>query len=124
RDEVACRQLASRARKAIAARRPRFSSDPAQRRTVSERFLAACEGRDLDGLLQLLAPDATLVSDGGGRTRAALNEIHGADRVARFLVGVLTKRTGTERTLPSIHGGPGMAWIDDEGHLVGVMSTS
>lgn len=124
RDEAACRQLASRARKAIEARRPRFSSDPAQRRTVSERFLAACEGRDLDGLLRLLAPDVTLVSDGGGKARAALNEIHGADRVARFLVGVLRKRTGSERVLPSVHGAPGMAWHDAAGHLVGVLSTS
>lgn len=124
RDVVACRQLASRARKAIEARRPRFASDPAQRRSVSERFLDACAGRDLDGLLALLAPDATLVSDGGGKARAALNEIHGADRVARFLVGVLTRRTGSERTLPSIHGAPGMAWLADDGHLVGVLSTS
>lgn len=124
RDEVACRQLASRARKAIEARRPRFDSDPAQRRTVSQRFLAACQGRDIHGLLRLLAPDVTLVSDGGGKARAALNEIHGADRVARFLVGVLTKRAGTERTLPSVHGAPGMAFHDPDGHLVGVLSTS
>lgn len=124
RDEVACRQLASRARKAIEARRPRFASDPAQRRTVSQQFLAACQGRDLDGLLRVLAPDVTLVSDGGGKVRAALNEIHGADRVARFLVSVLAKRTGTERNLASVHGTPGMAWRDADGRLVGVLSTS
>lgn len=124
RDEAACRKLASRARQAIEARRPRFSSDPVQRRTVSERFLDACAGRDLDALLRLLAPDATLITDGGGKARAALNEIHGADRVARFLVGVLSKRTGSEQTLPSVHGAPGMAWLSDSGDLVGVLSTS
>jgi RNA polymerase sigma-70 factor (ECF subfamily) len=87
RAEPAVRQLAHRAREHVQARRPRFPADRAVRREVTERFLAASLGGDLDDLLRVLAPDVTLVADGGGLATAPRQPIHGRDKVARFLVG-------------------------------------
>ncbi|MGY1591553.1 RNA polymerase sigma factor SigJ [Geodermatophilus sp. SYSU D00708] len=86
RSEAAVRQMAHRAREHVQARQPRFDADRAAQRTVTERFLAACAGGDVDALLAALAPDVVLISDGGGRAKAALRPISGADKVARFLL--------------------------------------
>jgi RNA polymerase sigma-70 factor (ECF subfamily) len=75
----------------MAARRPRFESSPEQEESLTQSFLAACLDGDMEGLLALLSEDATLYSDGGGKTRAALNPIRGAEKVARFLAGILDK---------------------------------
>lgn len=92
RGEPAVRQLAGRARRHVEERRPRYEADPAQRRALTERFLAAAAGGDLEELVALLAPDVRLVGDGGGRSKAPLRVLQGADKVGRFLVGVA--RTG------------------------------
>ncbi|MGX1566081.1 sigma-70 family RNA polymerase sigma factor, partial [Streptomyces sp. NPDC055509] len=63
RGEAAVRQLAGRARKHVEERRPRYEVDPAQRRDLTERFLAAAADGDLEGLMALLAPDVRLVGD-------------------------------------------------------------
>ncbi|MFC8420116.1 RNA polymerase sigma-70 factor [Streptomyces sp. NPDC057236] len=91
RGEPAVRQLAGRARAHVEERRPRYEVDPAQRRDLTERFLAAAAGGDLEGLLELLAPDARLVGDSGGKSRAPLRVLEGADHVGRFLLGVARK---------------------------------
>ena len=88
RTEPAVRQLAHRAREHVAARRPRFDTDAAAQREVTERFLAAAVGGDVEGLLAVLAPGAVLLTDGGGKAKAALRPIVGADKVARFLAAV------------------------------------
>ncbi|WP_369387837.1 RNA polymerase sigma factor SigJ [Streptomyces sp. CG1] len=88
RGEAAVRQLAGRARRHVDERRPRYEVDPARRRELTDRFLAAAAEGDLDGLVSLLAPDVRLVSDSGGKAKAALRIVHTADKVARFLVGV------------------------------------
>ncbi|MGW1027189.1 RNA polymerase sigma factor SigJ [Streptomyces sp. NPDC002577] len=88
RSEPAVRQLAARARKHVDARRSRFAVDPAERRDVTERFLAAAAGGDIEGLMSLLAPDVQLVSDSGGKSKAPLRVIESADKVGRFLVAV------------------------------------
>ncbi len=88
RSEVAVRQLAHRARDHVRERRPRFGADQATRLTVTERFLEAAVGGDLNALMEILAPGVTLVGDGGGRARAPLHPIYGADKVARFLVAL------------------------------------
>jgi len=88
RNEPAVRQLARRAREHVRARRTRFAVDRAQRRRVTERFLGAAMSGDLDGLVALLAPDATLVGDGGGKAPAPLRVIQGAAKVARFLLAI------------------------------------
>jgi RNA polymerase sigma-70 factor (TIGR02957 family) len=88
RSEDGVRQVAHRARRHVAERRSRFSADRAERRRVTEEFLSAALGGDLDRLLAVLAPDVVLVTDGGGKRTAARRPIEGAAPVARFLVGI------------------------------------
>ncbi|MFB6676599.1 RNA polymerase sigma-70 factor [Streptomyces sp. NPDC056390] len=87
RSESAVRQLAGRARKHVDERRPRFDVDPVEQRDLTERFLAAATGGDLEGLMTILAPDARLVGDSGGKSKAPLRVIESADKVGRFLLG-------------------------------------
>jgi RNA polymerase sigma factor (sigma-70 family) len=90
RSPSAIRQLAHRAREHVHARRPRYQPDPRVRQQVTERFLAAALGGDLDALLQILAPEVTLWGDGGGKAQAAggLRPLHGRDKVARLLATI------------------------------------
>ncbi|WP_370416654.1 RNA polymerase sigma factor SigJ [Streptomyces fradiae] len=88
RSEAAVRQLAGRARRHVDEGRPRYDVDPAQRRDLTERFLAAAADGDLTGLLALLAPDVRLVGDSGGKTKGPLRIIESADKVGRFLLAV------------------------------------
>ena len=87
KDEAACRQLFSRAKKHISENRPRFRTNPKTHREMLERFVAAVSAGEMDGLLQLLSDDVTLWADGGGKTRgAALEPLHGREAVARFVI--------------------------------------
>ncbi|MER6126149.1 RNA polymerase sigma-70 factor [Streptomyces sp. NPDC001795] len=88
RSEPAVRQLAARARSHVDERRPRYDVDPAERREMTERFLAASVDGDLEGLIGLLAPDVRLVGDSGGRAKAPLRVLVTADKVGRFITGV------------------------------------
>jgi len=112
---AAVRQIAHRAREHVAARRPRMEVSPTEQQAVVERFLAAVRGGDLQGLLDVLAPDVVLVADGGGVAQAAPRPLVGADRVARFLMGA-SRLEGIEASTVWINGGPG-ARIDVEGVL-------
>ncbi|MDX3417444.1 RNA polymerase sigma-70 factor [Streptomyces sp. MD20-1-1] len=91
RGEAAVRRLAARARRHVDERRPRYDVAPARRRDLTERFLDAAAGGDLAGLMELLAPDVRLVGDSGGKARAPLRVLDGADHVGRFFVGVAGK---------------------------------
>ncbi|OQD56287.1 RNA polymerase subunit sigma-24 [Streptomyces phaeoluteigriseus] len=82
---VAVRQIAHRARAHVAARRPREVVTPAETRGALEAFQRAIETGDLQRLLDMIAPDVVLLTDGGGVVRAALTPVVGADRVARVL---------------------------------------
>jgi RNA polymerase sigma-70 factor, ECF subfamily len=109
RSESAIRQVGTRARSHVQARRPRYDAPADTRRQVTEKFLAACVGGDLNQMMELLAPDVTAWTDGGGKVRAALRPLHGADRVARFLLGVLARELpdlGVQRVL--VNGEPGL----------------
>src|SRR3546814_6754401 len=88
----ACRQRGQRARQHGGARRPRFEVDRARHAELVERFTAACNGADLDELLDLLTADATYVADGGATTKAARHPIVGATRVSRFMAYVYGRR--------------------------------
>jgi RNA polymerase sigma-70 factor (TIGR02957 family) len=88
RSDAAVRQLVHRAREHVRARRPRFEVDKGQQREVTERFLAAATGGDLDQLMEVLAPEVTLTTDGGGIAKAALRPIVGAAKVARFVAAI------------------------------------
>jgi RNA polymerase sigma-70 factor, ECF subfamily len=114
KSEAACRQIVKRARESVAERRPRFAPSPEHRDRLTQEFVSACATGDMNALLATLSSDITLFSDGGGKTRAALNPIHGPDRVARFLLGLLAKRPASYRTRPAvINGEPGViSYID------------
>jgi RNA polymerase sigma-70 factor (ECF subfamily) len=86
-----CRKLAQRARTQVQEDRPRFAADPEQETRLSEAFLVASSSGDVEALARLLAHDAVMYSDGGGKRKAALNPIYGSDRIARFFAGVLRK---------------------------------
>lgn len=88
RTEAAVRQLGGRARRHVEERKPRYDVDPAQRRDLTERFLAAAAGGDIAELLVLLAPDVRLVGDSGGKAKAPLRILQSADKVGRFLFAV------------------------------------
>ncbi|GAA2253527.1 RNA polymerase sigma-70 factor [Actinomadura luteofluorescens] len=94
RSPAAVRQLAHRAREHVQARRPRYQADPKVQRQATERFLQAALGADLEALMEILAPDVTLWTDGGGKSKAtsALRPIKGADRVARAIAGTTARR--------------------------------
>jgi RNA polymerase sigma-70 factor, ECF subfamily len=107
--EPAVRQVAHRARAHVAARRPRYASDPRAHRTVSERFLAACTSGELSELVGVLAPDVTLVADGGGVARAPRMPLRGAVTVARFLLLGMTQTPADLRIEPvTLNGEPGL----------------
>src|SRR5215218_7071345 len=105
---AAVRQIAHRDREHLAARRPRVQVSRAEQEAVVERFLAAVRNGDVQGLLDVLAPDVVVVSDGGGVVAASLRPIVGARRVAAFLGG-LPQRVGAFETRPMrLNGGPAM----------------
>jgi RNA polymerase sigma-70 factor, ECF subfamily len=89
KSSAAVRQIAHRARGHVAARRPRMPVSTTEQQEAVERFLAAVRHGDLQGLLDVLAPDVVAVADGGGLAPAARRPIQGAERVARLLIGGL-----------------------------------
>ncbi|MEU9124541.1 RNA polymerase sigma-70 factor [Streptomyces sp. NPDC048506] len=106
RSEAAVRQLAGRARRHVQEGKPRFEVDPDRQRDLTERFMAAAAGDDLDGLLSLLASDARLVGDSGGKAKAPLRIIETPDKVARFLLAVTKNpEPAMEYTLLELNGG-------------------
>jgi RNA polymerase sigma-70 factor (ECF subfamily) len=110
RTEVNSRQLVARARKHIEANRPRFDPDEAARDALLERFLAAAEEGDLEGLEAMLAEDAVLYADGGDKAIAAQRPVHGAAVIARYLAGVAQVRRAFgdyEMRLVRVNGQPG-----------------
>ncbi|OBI17814.1 RNA polymerase subunit sigma-24 [Mycobacterium sp. E2327] len=116
RSEAAVRQAGHRARNHVQARRPRFEADRGKKRAVTERFFSAATGGDINDLMQLLAPDVTLWTDGGGKVRQALRPVEGMAKVAAWLAGV-TKRPyeGVEiadmtAEVTDINGGPGIVF--------------
>ena len=108
--EVNARQLATRARKHLDAGRPRFDADEAARDALLERFLAAAEDGDLAALEQLLAEDAVLYADSGGKAMAPREPLVGAVLIARFMAAVSQGRppsTEFESRHVRVNGQPG-----------------
>jgi RNA polymerase sigma-70 factor (ECF subfamily) len=112
--EANCRQLVRRARERVADRRPRFAPSREERDRFAEQFRAACATGDMQGLLGALAADVTLWSDGGGKVSAATQPVYGADRVGRFLLGLLKKAPATFAARPAeVNGQPGLVLTVD-----------
>src|SRR5215470_17639788 len=96
RSESACRQLASRARRAVRDDRPAPAKAPDSHARLLEAFAAAVASGDVGRLATLLRADAIAITDGGGRKIAALQPVVGADKVARFFIGLAGKISGHE----------------------------
>ncbi|WP_326706993.1 MULTISPECIES: RNA polymerase sigma-70 factor [Streptomyces] len=110
RTEAAVRQLAGRARRHVDERKPRYDVDQGERRDLTERFLAAASGGSIEQLMALLAPDVRLVSDAGGKARAARRVIETADKVGRFLAAVGREvGPGWDMRVAEFNGGPAVA---------------
>ena len=124
RSEDNCRQILTRARRRVADDRPRFDADPTERRTLATRFLAAARDGDLDGLVALLAPEAVLIGDGGGRARAIPRPMVGALAVARAIAAFYGQMDtlGVTAEPVSVNGQPGFRALDPQGLLVSVVS--
>jgi len=108
RSEAACRQMVHRARERVRSERPRFQVSPESKHELLERFVRALEHEDRDALLAIVAPDATFISDGGGRVRAARRIIQGAPRVVRMLLGIQRKWGDVRDTIAWLNGEPAL----------------
>ncbi|OIJ27328.1 RNA polymerase subunit sigma-24 [Nocardioides luteus] len=115
RSPAAVRQLATSARRRVAEQRVDVAPQP-EHDDVVRAFVAATAGGDLGRLVTLLDPSVTLRSDGGGRVSAALNPIEGAEKVARFLLGVLTKRPTWAIRTEATADGLGFTFVEDGAH--------
>jgi len=113
--ETNSRQLVARARKHLQGNRPRFAVDRERQVALLEKFLTACATGELSQLTAMLTEDALLVTDGGGKVPSALNPIHGADRVARFLRGVAEKGAkGLKMQWAMVNGDVGVVLMDGD----------
>jgi RNA polymerase sigma-70 factor (ECF subfamily) len=119
RNETACRQLASRARDNIRQGRARFTASDTEARKLAVAFVSAAVTGDVDGLARLLAEDAVLYSDGGGKRLAALKPIVGRARIRRFYDGLWKKnsRAFTARRIEpaTLNGLPGFIFETPDG---------
>jgi RNA polymerase sigma-70 factor (ECF subfamily) len=120
---AAVRQIAHRARDHVAARRPRMPVSTTEQQEAVDRFLGAVRNGDLQGLLDVLAPDVVVVADGGGLVAATRRPIRGAERVAGFLIGGVTRLTDIEAKAIWLNGAPGVR-IDIGGELFAAVSLS
>jgi RNA polymerase sigma-70 factor (TIGR02957 family) len=119
---AAVRQIAHRARRHVDARRPREVASPSQTRAALAAFQRALETQNLQGLLDVLAPEVVVISDGGGIKRAAPRPIIGAEKVSRFIIGGLAKTDATLTVGPTmVNGNPALV-LRVDGELDGVMA--
>jgi RNA polymerase sigma-70 factor, ECF subfamily len=117
-----CRQLALRARRHVEARKTRFETSREQREQLAARFFEAIREGDLDGLVALLAEDAVATGDGGGKAAARPTPLHGGEKVARFMLGLmrLAERHAYTFEFLELNGEPG-ALIREDGEVAGTM---
>ncbi|MEU9706490.1 RNA polymerase sigma-70 factor [Streptomyces sp. NPDC047981] len=119
---AAVRQIAHRARRHVDARRPRAVVSASETRAALESFQHALATGDIQGLLDVLAPEVVLLSDGGGIKQAARRPVLGSDKVARYILGGAGKHPGAVATgLTVVNGNPALAMYLD-GEMDGVMA--
>jgi RNA polymerase sigma-70 factor (TIGR02957 family) len=120
---AAVRQIAHRAKEHVAARRPRGRVEPSEQEQVLERFITAFNTGELQGLMDVLAPDVVAIADGGGKVRgAARRPITGAAKIVAYLAGGLAKygvKPVASRVL--VNGAPALR-VEVDGVLFGVVS--
>jgi RNA polymerase sigma-70 factor (ECF subfamily) len=122
---AAVRQIAHRAKDHVAARRPRIRVVPSEHERAVDQLIAALNTGDIQGLMDVLAPNVVSVADGGGKVRgAARRPLVGADTIARYLVGSLAKLTGAfHAAATTINGQPGIR-LEVDGELAGVVAVA
>jgi RNA polymerase sigma-70 factor (TIGR02957 family) len=123
KSQTNCRQIFARAKRQVDERKPRFEASRAEADELVRRFRDATLG-DFDALNDLLAPDVVFFGDSGGRGEAAVEPMHGRDRVLPFLVAIAERsvRQGARLDLARVNGQPGLLVRDAAGDLVGVMA--
>jgi RNA polymerase sigma-70 factor, ECF subfamily len=124
RTEDNCRQLYVRARRHVDEGRPRFEASRQQRDELARRFFAAAEQGDTEALVEMLAADAVVYGDGGGRAPSWPKPIYGRERVARLMAGAVTqaKELGASIQPIEVNGQPGVMFADEDGRIAVVMS--
>jgi RNA polymerase sigma-70 factor (ECF subfamily) len=119
------RQLATRARRHVEQRRPRFQTTHQQRDELARRFFQAVEHGDLSGLEALLAHDVDLTGDGGGKVPALARTLRGRNRVARTLINWVrlgARLPGWSLRPVEVNGGPGALYLDARLRLIAVVA--
>ena len=119
------RQLATRARRHVAQRRPRFQTTPEQQEELARRFFEATEQGDLAGLEALLAADVQLTGDGGGKAPALARSLHGRNRVARAVINWVRRAArvpGVSVRPVEVNGAPGALYVDAQERLIAVLA--
>jgi RNA polymerase sigma-70 factor (ECF subfamily) len=121
KSEDNCRQLASRARRHVDERKPRFEPSREQREELVRRFVKALNEGETEPLVELLAADAEFYGDGGGKAPALGRVVSGAAAIVRVLAGFVRvgRRRGATAQLGELNGGPGLL-VFDGGRLVAV----
>lgn len=123
RTEASCRQLASRARRAVRDNRPTPTRAPDNHARLLQAFSEAVASGNVAQLAALLREDAVALTDGGGRKTAARNPIMGAEKIARFFIGIATKNAGHDmRIEPAMINGAAGALLYLDGELDNTMS--
>ena len=123
RTEASCRQLASRARRAVRDEHPPPATTPDSHARLLQAFGEAVASGNVARLAELLRADAVALTDGGGRKTAALNPIVGADKTARFFIGLAAKNAGHDiRIEPAMINGAFGALLYLDGELDHTMS--
>lgn len=124
KSEVNCRQIAARARRHVDTRRPRFEAPLAKRAALAERFFAAVETGDLDGLIDMLAADVVTYGDGGGRGPSLPKPVYGREKVLRLLsaLNATLQRFDLHFERGTVNAQPGVLVREASGALVNVMS--
>lgn len=117
KSEANCRQIARRARQHLKQHRPRFDANEQEQTQLVQHFLVAVQEGDLEGLMRLLAPDAVLYSDGGGKAIAARKPIEGAYKIAHFFITTARKAGEQVQAQPLVINGTAGAFIYEAGHL-------
>lgn len=120
RSQDNCRQLLTRARRHVEEGRPRFDADRGKRAELAERFLQAAAEGATDALVSMLVSDATAYGDGGGKVQAARKPVHGAEKVARFIAGIIAlgQRRGGYSLRPAwVNHQPGFVISSGDGNV-------
>jgi RNA polymerase sigma-70 factor (ECF subfamily) len=108
KSEAACRQLVHRARDRVTAQRQRYKVDEPTRLQMLERFISAANRGDLAAMKSMFAPDAQLISDGGGKALAVRRVLHGAERIGRLWYALFRRNLKPERRIVRINGELGL----------------